>query len=168
MNPRARRPPPRAHSFRVLSSLSGPSWSWHGRAVRLGARTVIRCHTPEGRGYGPAGQAIVFCHGIWADGSCFSKVIPPLPAEGYEVICAQYGLNTNVEDVAAAVRYFGTSATRSSWSATPTAERSSPPRAPMTASPGSFTSRNWGRMRPRPRRASRTSSRSRRPSPKPW
>ncbi len=20
--------------------------------------------------------AIVFCHGIWADGSCFSKVIP--------------------------------------------------------------------------------------------
>jgi hypothetical protein len=22
--------------------------------------------------------SIVFCHGIWADGSCFSKVIPPL------------------------------------------------------------------------------------------
>jgi hypothetical protein len=21
--------------------------------------------------------SIVFCHGIWADGSCFSKVIPP-------------------------------------------------------------------------------------------
>jgi hypothetical protein len=25
--------------------------------------------------------SIVFCHGIWADGSCFSKVIPPLQAE---------------------------------------------------------------------------------------
>src|ERR1700746_1814608 len=51
--------------------------------------------------------SIVFCHGIWADGSCFSKVMPPLEAEGYEVVSAQYGLNSNVEDVAAAVRYFG-------------------------------------------------------------
>jgi hypothetical protein len=45
--------------------------------------------------------SIVFAHGIWADGSCFSKVIPPLQAEGYEVMAAQYGLDSNVEDVAA-------------------------------------------------------------------
>jgi pimeloyl-ACP methyl ester carboxylesterase len=51
--------------------------------------------------------SIVFCHGIWADGSCFSKVIPPLQAEGYEVISAQYGLDTNEEDVAAVVRTLG-------------------------------------------------------------
>ena len=44
--------------------------------------------------------SIVFCHGIWADGSCFSKVIPPLQAEGYEVMAAQYGLNTAEDDVA--------------------------------------------------------------------
>ena len=44
--------------------------------------------------------SIVFCHGIWADGSCFSKVIPPLQAEGYEVMAAQYGLDTNEADVA--------------------------------------------------------------------
>ena len=44
--------------------------------------------------------AIVFCHGIWADGSCFNKVIPPLQAEGYEVMAAQYGLNTPEDDVA--------------------------------------------------------------------
>ena len=44
--------------------------------------------------------SIVFCHGIWADGSCFSKVIPPLQAEGHEVIAAQYGLDTNEGDVA--------------------------------------------------------------------
>src|SRR6201990_3680902 len=44
--------------------------------------------------------SIVFCHGIWADGSCFSKVIPPLHAEGYEVIAVQYGLDTNDADVA--------------------------------------------------------------------
>ena len=44
--------------------------------------------------------SIVFCHGVWADGSSFSKVVPPLHAQGYEVISAQYGLNTNVDDVA--------------------------------------------------------------------
>src|SRR5258708_30285828 len=55
----------------------------------------------------PTKPSIVFCHGIWADGSCFNKLIPPLQAEVYEEISAQYGLNSNVEDVAAAVRYFG-------------------------------------------------------------
>jgi len=33
--------------------------------------------------------SIVFVHGLWADASCFSKVIPPLQAEGYEVIASQ-------------------------------------------------------------------------------
>jgi pimeloyl-ACP methyl ester carboxylesterase len=47
---------------------------------------------------------IVFCHGIWADGSCFSKVIPPLQAEGYEVISVQYGLDSFEEDVATVTR----------------------------------------------------------------
>jgi pimeloyl-ACP methyl ester carboxylesterase len=51
--------------------------------------------------------SIVFCHGIWADGSCFSKVILPLQAEGYEVMAAQYGLDSNVEDVAATRRTLG-------------------------------------------------------------
>ena len=52
----------------------------------------------------PAKPSIVFAHGIWADGSCFSKVIPPLQAEGYEVIAAQYGLDSNVADVATTLR----------------------------------------------------------------
>jgi pimeloyl-ACP methyl ester carboxylesterase len=43
--------------------------------------------------------SIVFCHGIWADGSCFSKVIPTLQADGYEVMAAQYGLDTPEGDV---------------------------------------------------------------------
>ena len=55
----------------------------------------------------PTKPSIVFCHGIWADGSCFNKLVPALRAEGHEVISAQYGLNNNVEDVAATVRYFG-------------------------------------------------------------
>ena len=45
--------------------------------------------------------AIVFCHGVWADGSCFSKVIAPLQADGYEVIATQYGLDSFQGDVAA-------------------------------------------------------------------
>jgi pimeloyl-ACP methyl ester carboxylesterase len=45
--------------------------------------------------------SIVFVHGIWADGSCFSKLIPTLQAEGHEVIAAQYGLDTLATDVAA-------------------------------------------------------------------
>src|SRR5216684_2896870 len=44
--------------------------------------------------------SIVFCHGLWADGSCFSKVIPALQAEGHQVIAAQYALDTTADDVA--------------------------------------------------------------------
>ena len=44
--------------------------------------------------------SIVFVHGLWADGSCFSKLIPTLQAEGHEVIAAQYGLDALASDVA--------------------------------------------------------------------
>jgi len=47
---------------------------------------------------------IVFCHGIWADGSCFSKLIPALQADGHEVIAVQYGLDSFEEDVATVKR----------------------------------------------------------------
>jgi pimeloyl-ACP methyl ester carboxylesterase len=47
---------------------------------------------------------IVFCHGIWADGSCFSKVIPALQADGHQVISVQYGLDSFEEDVATVKR----------------------------------------------------------------
>lgn len=45
--------------------------------------------------------SIVFVHGIWADGSCFGKLIPTLQDEGHEVIAAQYGLDSLAGDVAA-------------------------------------------------------------------
>ena len=54
-----------------------------------------------------AKPSIVFCHGLWADGSCFSKVIPALQAEGYQVIAAQYSLNTTADDVATVKRTLG-------------------------------------------------------------
>lgn len=44
--------------------------------------------------------SIVFAHGLWADGSCFSKLIPTLQAEGHEVFASQHGLNSLESDVA--------------------------------------------------------------------
>jgi hypothetical protein len=38
--------------------------------------------------------SIVFAHGLWADGSCFQKLIPTLQADGHEVICSQHGLDS--------------------------------------------------------------------------
>jgi pimeloyl-ACP methyl ester carboxylesterase len=55
----------------------------------------------------PRKPSIVFVHGIWADGSSFSKLIPALQAEGHEVIAAQYGLDTLAGDVAAVKRTLG-------------------------------------------------------------
>jgi len=47
--------------------------------------------------------SIVFCHGVWADGSSFSKLIPTLQDEGYETIAVQYGLDTLEGDAEATV-----------------------------------------------------------------
>jgi pimeloyl-ACP methyl ester carboxylesterase len=51
--------------------------------------------------------SIVFVHGLWADGSCFSKVIPTLQAEGYEVISSQHSLDNLAGDVATVKRTLG-------------------------------------------------------------
>ena len=55
----------------------------------------------------PEKPSIVFAHGIWADGSCFNKLIPTLQAEGYQTIAAQYGLDTPETDVDAVLRTLG-------------------------------------------------------------
>jgi pimeloyl-ACP methyl ester carboxylesterase len=51
--------------------------------------------------------SIVFAHGLWADGSCFSKVIPTLQAEGHEVLAVQNSLDTLKGDVDAVIRGLG-------------------------------------------------------------
>ena len=55
----------------------------------------------------PAKPSIVFVHGLWADGSCFSKVIAPLQAEGYQVIASQHSLDSLEGDVATVTRTLG-------------------------------------------------------------
>src|ERR1700722_14600837 len=54
-----------------------------------------------------AKPSIVFVHGLWADGSCFSKVIAPLQAEGYQVIASQHSLDTLERDVATVASTMG-------------------------------------------------------------
>ena len=51
--------------------------------------------------------SIVFCHGLWADGSCFAKLIPTLQAEGHQVMTAQYALDSLAGDVAMVKRTLG-------------------------------------------------------------
>ena len=51
--------------------------------------------------------SIVFCHGIWADGSCFSKLIPSLRADGHEVIACQYNLDSAQTDIDSVIRSLG-------------------------------------------------------------
>src|SRR5258708_37383701 len=51
--------------------------------------------------------SVVFAHGLWADGSCFQKVIPTLQADGHEVICSQHGLDSLKGDVQCVTRCFG-------------------------------------------------------------
>ena len=51
--------------------------------------------------------SIVFAHGLWADGSCFGKLIPTLQAEGHAVIAAQNSLDTLKGDVAAVQKALG-------------------------------------------------------------
>src|SRR6476620_7573650 len=54
-----------------------------------------------------AKPSIVFAHGLWADGSCFGKLIPALQAEGHEVLASQHGLDSLATDVACVTACFG-------------------------------------------------------------
>lgn len=43
---------------------------------------------------------IVLVHGAWADGSCWSKVLPLLQAKGPHAVAVQNSLNSIADDVA--------------------------------------------------------------------
>jgi pimeloyl-ACP methyl ester carboxylesterase len=66
-----------------------------------GASALSFSHRIKGAMSKQSKPSIVFVHGIWADGSSFSKLIPALQAEEHEVIAAQYGLDSLAGDVAA-------------------------------------------------------------------
>jgi pimeloyl-ACP methyl ester carboxylesterase len=75
------------------------------RSLVVSARIVL---ASKERAMSPRSKpSIVLCHGIWADGSCFSKLIPPLRADGHEVITSQHGLDTHQGDVDCVLRTLG-------------------------------------------------------------
>ena len=47
---------------------------------------------------------IVFVHGLWADGSCWSKIVNPLVDKGYKVLSVQNPTTSLEDDVAATKR----------------------------------------------------------------
>jgi len=113
----------------------------------------------------PAKPSIVFAHGVWADGSCFNKLIPELQAEGYQVISTQYGLDTPEGDVAAVLRTLGRVSSPAilvghSYAGSVITSAGTDDRVA-----GLVYIAALPRTRPRPRRASRTSSRSPTSSP---
>ncbi|HLY79209.1 MAG TPA: hypothetical protein VKQ70_07530, partial [Caulobacteraceae bacterium] len=77
-------------------------------AMSLAAGAPAAAEQPSSPARAMAGKpSIVFAHGLWADGSCFSKLVPTLQAEGHEVICSQHGLDSLSGDVDCVVRCFG-------------------------------------------------------------
>jgi pimeloyl-ACP methyl ester carboxylesterase len=82
----------------VWQYAGSPSWQL---TLLIGANCRDRCmKRKESKNEIVNQPSIVFCHGFWADGSCFSKVIPALQAEGHQVIAAQYALSTTADDIA--------------------------------------------------------------------
>src|SRR6201996_1345401 len=69
-------------------------------AFRLSSATTREALVPDK-------PSIVFAHGLWADGSCFNKVMGPLRAEGYDVIASEHGLDSHAGDVDCVLRALG-------------------------------------------------------------
>jgi pimeloyl-ACP methyl ester carboxylesterase len=82
---------------------------WHRTMIfrRISAFHVPTCERKEWIMPADKKPGIVFAHGLWADGSCFQKLIPALQADGHEVICSQHGLDSLKSDVDCVTRCFG-------------------------------------------------------------
>jgi pimeloyl-ACP methyl ester carboxylesterase len=73
----------------------------------MGLSSLIHVEEEHHMKSGQTKPSIVFAHGLWADGTCFQKLIPTLQAEGHEVICSQHGLDSLKGDVQCVTRCFG-------------------------------------------------------------
>jgi pimeloyl-ACP methyl ester carboxylesterase len=69
--------------------------------------SVLTAVAATAQGGGTDKPTIVFVHGIWADGSCWTTQIAALQAEGYPVLSVQNPLTSLEDDVAATKRIIG-------------------------------------------------------------
>lgn len=83
------------------------------QALRFVRNVVVTCTallaiivpTAKAQAQSPAGvKTALLIHGAWADGSCWSKVIPLLEAKGLHVVSVQIPLTSFADDVAATQR----------------------------------------------------------------
>jgi pimeloyl-ACP methyl ester carboxylesterase len=72
------------------------------KTLAAGAAAALLPAAARGQAAGPA-RNVVLVHGLFADGSCWSEVIPRLQAAGLEVTAVQNPL-TSLEDAVAATR----------------------------------------------------------------
>src|SRR5215472_14348447 len=90
----------------ITQSICYPMWI--GNILQTVDRTPVRLNQIQEISMTLQGKpSIVFVHGLWADGSCFSKLIPNLQNEGFEVIASQHGLDSHAGDVDCVKRTLG-------------------------------------------------------------
>ena len=82
------------HRVNTIAALSALSLMMAG----CSSNTNVQAATPTGV------QNILLVHGAWADGSSWSKVIPLLRADGYNVVAVQLPLTSLAEDAKAVQR----------------------------------------------------------------
>ena len=70
----------------------------------LSSMFAIEASGQSGNGEKPT---IIFVHGIWADGSCFTPQIELLQAKGYQVMSVQNGVTSLADDVAETQKAIG-------------------------------------------------------------
>ena len=66
--------------------------------------TLVVAAVAEAQTTGNERPTIVFVHGIWADGSCWTNQITALQAKGYHVVSVQNPITSLADDVATAQR----------------------------------------------------------------
>ena len=106
-------------------------------------------------------KSVAFAHGIWADGSCFAKVMTPLRKDGYEVIASQHALDDFQADVDCTIRTFAQVPSPILLVGHSYGAPSSPWRGTTIGSPVWCSSTRLGPTRLKPCKVSRTSSRRR-------
>ena len=77
------------------------------KTLNLGSVLILALVVAAGAGAQTANSekpTIVFVHGIWADGSCWTNEIAALQAKGYQVISVQNPVTSLAEDVATTQR----------------------------------------------------------------
>src|SRR4249920_4179379 len=83
----------------ILVSFTSPTYSAFARPEN---KTLMQ---PQGvQGMATNATNIVLVHGLWADGSSWSKVIPTLEKVGHKVIAVQLALHSLADDIATVKR----------------------------------------------------------------